>query len=315
VLKRAHGYRCHDVRGNAKYTAEGRIVYTTAALGVVQAVGNAAQEFFQLHGDDVVAMAVHPYKTHVATGQWAGDEHGFADIFVWDYDTQEVYAHLRGFLRGGISCLAFSPSGSKLVAVGQDASNSIAVYDWWSQTLLSTTKTGSDRVYGACWKDETDFMTVDARFVRFHKHHGQNITTRKGLLGDNRGKVKAHLCGTWAFNDNEVCVTGNATGEIIRWVNGKAQPQVAHDRECNQAIYIETESTLMTGGGTTVILWQLANGELQAKSTIRLSGLQLNGEISVLDPDVVSLDFSELSRNILVGTKGAQVFELDMVEK
>ena len=34
-LKYAHGYRCKDSRGNVKYSADGNIVYTAAALGIV----------------------------------------------------------------------------------------------------------------------------------------------------------------------------------------------------------------------------------------------------------------------------------------
>ena len=49
-LKHAHGFRCHDTRGNLKYArGGGRIVYTTAALGVVQEKASREQEFFDLH--------------------------------------------------------------------------------------------------------------------------------------------------------------------------------------------------------------------------------------------------------------------------
>lgn len=34
-LKYAHGFRSFDTRGNLKYTANGEVAFTTAALGVV----------------------------------------------------------------------------------------------------------------------------------------------------------------------------------------------------------------------------------------------------------------------------------------
>jgi microtubule-associated protein-like 6 len=34
-LKYAHGFRCRGVQGNLKVAKDGRIVYSTAALGVV----------------------------------------------------------------------------------------------------------------------------------------------------------------------------------------------------------------------------------------------------------------------------------------
>jgi len=68
--------------------------------------------------------------------------------------------------------MAFSPSGNKLLTVGQDEYHSVAIYDWQNQVLLASNKVGPDRVLDCCWKDEQEFMTVDAEFVRFHKQNG-----------------------------------------------------------------------------------------------------------------------------------------------
>jgi len=90
-LRRAHGFRCHDTRGNLKYTSDGKIVYTTAALGVVQDKAPrktekiVVQEFFDLHQDDIVALAIHPNRNIVATGQMAAQGKAkMLDVFVWD---------------------------------------------------------------------------------------------------------------------------------------------------------------------------------------------------------------------------------------
>ena len=92
TLKYAHGFRSHDTKGNAKWGQNGEIIYTTAGLGVVQQK-SGVQEFFNLHGDDVVSMDVHPNKRIVATGQMASKGKAkLVDIFVWDADTQEVLA-------------------------------------------------------------------------------------------------------------------------------------------------------------------------------------------------------------------------------
>ena len=210
VLKHAHGFRSHDVRGNAKYTADGKIVFTTAALGVVQErATSSAQEFFTLHEDDVVSMAVHPDGDIVATGQMAArGKAKMVDVFVWRASTQEVLAQLTGFHRRAVNCLAFSPNGSKLLTVGADDQHSVAIYDWASQALLCTTRTGPDRAYDAAWKSESEFMTVDPKFVRFHTAKGQSIGTKKGLLGAQRAQLKDHLCGSYAFG-GALCISGN----------------------------------------------------------------------------------------------------------
>ena len=55
-----------------KYAADGSIVFTTAGVGVVQDLNTWSQEFFNLHHEDIVAMAMHPNGEIVATGQMAG---------------------------------------------------------------------------------------------------------------------------------------------------------------------------------------------------------------------------------------------------
>lgn len=56
------------------YTSEGHVLFTTAGVGVVQNLSQNRQEFFNLHQEDIVAMALHPDKDIVATGQMAGKE-------------------------------------------------------------------------------------------------------------------------------------------------------------------------------------------------------------------------------------------------
>lgn len=74
MLRWAHGFRSFDTRGNLKYTANGQVLFTTAGVGVVQDCTAMKQEFFNLHKEDIVAMAIHPDRDIVATGQMAGKE-------------------------------------------------------------------------------------------------------------------------------------------------------------------------------------------------------------------------------------------------
>lgn len=93
TLVQAHGVRCRDTRGCVKYTSEGKVVYITAGLGVVQDRDTLGQEFFNLHQDDVVSMALHPNGDIVATGQMAARGRAkLVDVFVWRASTQEVLA-------------------------------------------------------------------------------------------------------------------------------------------------------------------------------------------------------------------------------
>jgi echinoderm microtubule-associated protein-like 6 len=128
-LKSAHGFRAHDAIGTLKYagntgnsnaTSRGKVVYTTAALAVIQDTGNdRSQEFFDLHQDDVVSLALHPGGEIAATGSRApAGKAKMVDILIWSVSSREVLARLTGFHRRAVSVLQFSPDGQKLLSIG-----------------------------------------------------------------------------------------------------------------------------------------------------------------------------------------------------
>ena len=68
----AHGFRSFDTQGNLKYDKNDNVVFSTAGVGVVYLPKTREQQFFNMHKEDIVAMAMHPNKEIVATGQMAG---------------------------------------------------------------------------------------------------------------------------------------------------------------------------------------------------------------------------------------------------
>ena len=65
------------------------------------------------------------------------------DIFVWQISTGQVLAHLNNFHRGAIKKLQFSPAGDKLLSIGEDEKNSVAIYDWASSRILCSSQSRS----------------------------------------------------------------------------------------------------------------------------------------------------------------------------
>lgn len=74
TLVRAHGFRSFDTRGNLKFSSEGKVVFTTAGLAVVQDKQSGQQAFFNQHKEDIVSMAMHKDGDIFATGQMAAKE-------------------------------------------------------------------------------------------------------------------------------------------------------------------------------------------------------------------------------------------------
>ena len=97
-LKYVHGYRAFDTRMNVKYSNDGKIVYHAAALGIVLDKESNTQTFFEGHDEDMVALAIHPNRNIVATGQMAkAGKAKLIDIYVWEADTKKILANLKGF--------------------------------------------------------------------------------------------------------------------------------------------------------------------------------------------------------------------------
>ena len=78
-----------------------------------------AQRFLRGHDAEVRCIALHPSGRVLASGQGAG---GKNEICVWQLDASEPAIILAGQHHGGLGCLAFSPSGERLAAVGTDDS-------------------------------------------------------------------------------------------------------------------------------------------------------------------------------------------------
>ena len=127
-LEFVHGYRAHDVRANLAYDARGCLVFPAAALGVVMDPKTRMQRFFDLHTDDVLALAMHPTGAVVATSQ-VGDG---SPIHVWR--TADCARVATIFPKHGKATLhlAFSADGYNLAAVGADELHTVSVYDWES---------------------------------------------------------------------------------------------------------------------------------------------------------------------------------------
>ena len=53
------------------------------------------------------------------------------DLYVWSVDDPSTpLAHFTGFHKRAIRVLAFSPSGRRIAAVGDDDNHTMTIHDW-----------------------------------------------------------------------------------------------------------------------------------------------------------------------------------------
>ena len=306
-IRYVHGYRSFDTRNNVKYCKNGEIVYHTASLGVVldpetkPDTKELGQTYFNLHEEDIVSLAIHPQGHIVATGQMA--QRGKASlipIYVWSTTTKEVLACLKGFHRRAIRQLAFSPSGARLLSVGEDDDHSIAVYDWASDRILGSSKVDRGRVLDASFKTENELVAVGLKTVKFFTMNGRNMKASRGLAGGVGKVLEPQLCCAFAFQ-SKTCVSGGKSGVLYYW-NGRSVGN--HFKAHEGAIWAlcpTKQNKLWTGGNDCVLKsWDeqgtcVMNIDIKAKSK--------------LNPIIRAID-QKANGNILVGTKGSEIIQL-----
>ena len=185
ILDHVYGYNGREGRHNVFELENGDLLYPVgclcvlnrsvkAATGAESAVSQTRQLFFRGHTEFVVALSVHPNGRIVASGDFGP----CPLICVWDIESSDwidgslstSLASMRGFHRNGISALSFSGDGEFLLSVGEDASHSIALYQWQTDPLmpLAVYPTGTDRILSCTFNPySTEFVTCGVKHVSF----------------------------------------------------------------------------------------------------------------------------------------------------
>ena len=294
-LKFVHGYRNFDTRNNVAYSANGNVVYHAAALGI-SLDSNNNQTFFKGHDEDVVAFAIHPNKKIIATGQMAkAGKAKLIDIFVWDSETMEPLANLKGFHLRAVRLLKFSPDGSKLLSGGEDDDNSIAVYDWKNQKMIGSSPVDKARVLDGDWSSDTEFATCGLKHIKFFELNGRNIKATKGLFGS----IKIEALLTMLFvADKKICLCGDSKGNLIVFSGRSATKSIkAHTGQV--WTLFESKGLIYSGGQDGLI--KIYDAKFTAKDSIDLT------TVTTFNPGVRAIDIS--GGKMLIATRGGDILE------
>lgn len=63
--------------------------------------------------------------------------------------------------------MEFSPAGDKLLTIGEDDQNSVAIYDWANKKMICKSGIDPDKVFDAAWANENEFATVGMKCIKF----------------------------------------------------------------------------------------------------------------------------------------------------
>ncbi|KAI8853652.1 WD40-repeat-containing domain protein [Chytridium lagenaria] len=188
VLEYVHGFRTRDVSNTAFYLSPTTITFPAGSLAVVHTLPTLTQTFFRSHHkEDVTAIAVHPTKKYVATGDIA------SRTLVCTFISGRPLALKRDLSRVSF----FRRMGKFLVAVLMDNEHSVCVYEW----NKGEKAVAMDKIFGITRnpKNNNEFVTYGVKHLRiFGAHRSQSIMS----------------C---AFLPDGTYVTGTFGGDLLIW--------------------------------------------------------------------------------------------------
>ena len=314
-LLHCHGYQSQLVTNTLLYCSGGNMIYPSAKVVVVYNKDNHHQKFFRKHKGQVAALCTSPNGRFVASGEYALRPR----IHVWDAACCIEVSVLPEFHRGGIISIAFSDDRKKLVSIGADRDNSMAVWvsltgEWYDAMIYSCVMCGGGPIHFACFtnfKDGQNYIVSGGQdqinFWLEKSGKERHLSLFKGIFGDN-GTPQTMLCGVSVGNH---FVTGTPSGHLFVWQDRKlARTIKAHDQSVN--CLRSFKGGFVTGGEDGhITIW--------SDKFEQIVLLDLN-EARPLDKSVCSvsaaLDSSGNSINkVLIGTHGGEIFEVSLLSE
>eukprot|EP00949_MAST-11_sp_MAST-11-sp1_P004459 g4459.t1 len=303
ALDWVHGIRTADVRNSLLYNLDGDIVYFCGSICIVYNKTKNKQSHMTNHRADIVSIAMHPEGLTCASGEVGKKPR----IIIWNTQTCEREHQLRGLLDNAVTHLAFSPDGTRLAAVGMDASHALVVYDWKKETALFQSYCGPNRVLDCQFVEQTRIVTCGVNNCTFWigQRSSALYERKRGLFGQKFPKITLCCVDCIPAIAGKIA-TGTVTGKIYVWDGRKVQAAIdAHDGACTAIA--ATPTGVVTGGqDSRIILW---SPELENLATFDVTAVT---EKTCVRNELRSLAFSGDGSRILLAVSGAEAYELSV---
>jgi WD40 repeat protein len=301
----AYGYNGHSGKQNLFYSAKGEAIYGAGAIAVVHDILNATQRFFTCHTDVITALKV----THTPEGATliATGECGIRPaIHVWNCENLKLISTMRGFHRGKIAQLDFSPDQTKLTTLGGDVYNSVAVYEWRTGDRLFSARTTCDPVHDIRYISDDVFASCGKDHIYFWKEMQRGGFKRyRGLFG-----TATRPETLWTVNKvGTTVVTGSASGFLHVWEGRNLVSSIKGHTGPVYASFVvgrEDERGLVTAcSGGKIQVW---NEKLEVGATFNAAIM------GAIEPAVHSICWDLLTSKIIIGFKTCEIFEMDATD-
>jgi microtubule-associated protein-like 6 len=282
-------------RQTVAYSPSGELAFFTAGVCVQMHQKTRKQRFYQEHYATITAMTIHPKDKIIATAQ----QSEVPQVRVWRSDTLETLSVLEGFLRRGVSQLAFSPSGRHLACVGLDKFHRIAIYDWRNQQIVSYSNSFTAKSLWLSYDPAgTSLCHAGDGIVRFWESNGLNLICKDALFG-GRAKMQRFMCVGWLGNN---AVVGTADGSLYRFVGRQLDGVVLAHQGCVNCIASAGEGVATGSTDGFVKIWTRI---LECRLVIEMK------ELHSVSPNVRGIAWDGDGARMFIATSSCEVYEVN----
>jgi hypothetical protein len=138
-------------------------------------------------------------------------------IHLWDSNTMMLLSSIKQGLSRGVDHLAFSPSGTMLLASTMDDFHSIIIFVSQSPNKYDMSviyPVGKDTYTSLIWVNDSDFVSVGSGHFNYWELGDEDSHNQLTAKFDD-GKGPQITCAAVCPNGDVVC--GTSTGDLLVW--------------------------------------------------------------------------------------------------
>ena len=295
-----YGYQSEKSKSDLHYTSKGDIVYNVSKYVVIYSIKLHQQKVFSGHTEEILSLKLHPNKQIAASG-----EIGLTPkLLVWHTETRKILYSAAGFHQNGVTQLCFSSDGKILVSAGNDSQQSICVCLWEEGTVLFTSPVSPFPALclGVTVLRDNTIVAAGDSYVHFWSYYTEGYVRRVGNF--SRFTALQPITALAPVCDSDNLVSGTASGLLLLWVDVNCIRSVkAHNGTIN-TIFSCSHGILSGGVDQRIRMWSV---NLEPSFTFDVSHYGINACVR-------SLCMSSDGTSILLGTKGANIFEISAID-
>ncbi|KAJ3439788.1 echinoderm microtubule-associated protein-like elp-1 [Anaeramoeba flamelloides] len=284
-------------RNSCYFNYQGNIVFFASTIGVVLNPNTKTQNFFAGHTQSIIAMAIHPNKRIVATGQINDPT-----ICIWDSSNCQLINTFKPSHDKGICAFSFSFGNNHLVSVGLDDEHTICLWNWQTGKLLTSQFGSKNKILCAHFdpRNNSSFVTCGIRtLMEWNITNQSTLSSTEFTFGNQKDQILLSLIITTGGD----ILTGTRQGLLYLWdreqKNIKKQVR-NHKQACNVLCFIQANNYIISGG---------KEGDLLIRDSVTLEKHSIIKSIN--GGPITALDYLDQNK-IVTGTFKNQIWTTNL---